>query len=147
MFRAHSIRITTVAALGVLLLLWGDAWGERELKTGAAEALEVQVLDAQVPPSQEERDEVRYRMKVLSVLRSSPSGVKPGDTIAVRAHASSEAALAPGWMGIAYLNPDPKASGAEASRQFIAADSDSFEENPPGPPSLRYTREGEGGAQ
>jgi hypothetical protein len=101
MFRAHSIRIATVAALGVLLVLWGDARAERELKAGAGEALEVQVLQAQVPPDQGERSEVLYRMKVLSVLRSSPSRVKPGDIIAVRADTPGEAPLAPGqWHSL-----------------------------------------------
>jgi hypothetical protein len=145
MFRAHSIRIATVAALGVLLVLWGDARAERELKAGAGEALEVQVLQAQVPSDQGERSEVLYRMKVLSVLRSSPSRVKPGDIIAVRADTPSEAPLAPGWIGVAYLKPDPKASGREARRQFIAAGGDSFKENPPGPPSATYTTPGDGG--
>jgi hypothetical protein len=146
MFLRHSIRIATVVALGVLLVLWGDARAEQGLKAGAAEKLEVQVLEAQVPPDQGERSDVLYRMKVLSVLRSSPSRVKPGDTIAVRADASSNIALAPGWIGVAYLNPDPKASGPEARRQFIAAGGDSFRENPPTPPSATYTRPGEGGA-
>lgn len=145
MFRAHSIRIATVAALGVLLILWGDARAERELKAGAGEALEVQVLEAQVPPDQGERSEVLYRMKVLSVLRSSPSRVKPGETIAVRADTASKAALPVGWIGIAHLSPDPKASGPEARRQFIAG-GDSFQENPPTPPSATYTRPGDGGA-
>jgi len=72
------------------------------------------------------------------VLRSSPSRVNPGDTIVVRSYASSKEALAPGWIGIAYLNPDPKTHGPEARRQFIAADGDSLVENPPAPPSLRY---------
>jgi len=49
MFQVHSIRIATVAALGVLLVLWGDARAVQEPKVGAAEALEVQVLEAQVP--------------------------------------------------------------------------------------------------
>jgi hypothetical protein len=138
MFQVHSIRIATVAALGVLLLLWGDARAVQEPKAGAAETLEVQVLGAQVPSGQGERYEAVYRMEVLSVLRSSPSRVKPGDTIVVRVYALSKEALAPGWIGIAYLNPDPKARGAEARRQFIAADGDSLVENPPGPPSLRY---------
>jgi hypothetical protein len=75
--------------------------------------------------------------------------VQPGDTLAVRSYAPSQEALAPGWIGVAYLNPDPKASGPEARRQFIAADGDSLVANPPGPPALmyRYTREVEGGAQ
>jgi hypothetical protein len=74
MLGAHSIRIATVAALGVLLVLWGDAGAGRGLKTNAGETLEVQVLEAQLPPDQGERSEVLYRMKVLSVLRSSPPG-------------------------------------------------------------------------
>jgi hypothetical protein len=147
MFRVHSIPIAIVAAIGVFLVLWGDVRAERELKTGTAETLEVQVLEAQVPPDQGERSGVLYRMKVLSVLDSSPSRVKPGDTIAVRVDTSSEAALAPGWIGVAYLNPDPKASGPEAHRQFIAAGGDSFKKNPPTPPSVRYTPTVEGGAQ
>jgi hypothetical protein len=147
MFLGHSLRIATVAALGVLLVLWGDAWAGQELKAGAAETLEVQVLEAQVAPDQGERSEVLYRMKVLSVLRSSPSRVKPGDTIGVRADTSSNAALAPGWIGVAYLKPDPKARGPKARRQFIAAGNGSFRENPPTPPSATYTRPGEGRAQ
>jgi hypothetical protein len=147
MFLDHSIRIATVAALGVLLVLWGGARAEQELKAGAGETLEVQVLDTQVPPDQGERSQVLYRMKVLSVLRSSPSRVKPGDTIAVRANTSSNAALARGWIGVAYLKPDPKARGPEARRQFIAAGGGSFRENPPTPPSATYTRPGEGGTQ
>jgi len=147
MFQVHSIRIATVAALGVLLVLWGDARAAQEPKAGAAEALEVQVLEAQMPPGQGERSEVLYRMEVLSVLRSSPSRVKPGDTIVVRSYASSQDALAPGWIGVAYLNPDPKAGGPEARRQFIAADGDSLVANPPGPPALRWTPKVGGGAE
>ena len=47
------------------------------------------------------------------------------------------ACLAPGWIGVAYVNPDPKASGSEARRQFAIAvdgDGDSFVEERPGPP-------------
>jgi hypothetical protein len=58
MSRAHSIRIATVAALGLLLVLWGDARAQREVKAGAAETLEVQVLEAQVPPDQGEQSSV-----------------------------------------------------------------------------------------
>jgi hypothetical protein len=57
----------------------------------------------------------------------------------------SECHWAPGWIGVAYLKPDPKASGREARRQFIAAGGDSFKENPPGPPSATYTTPGDGG--
>ena len=138
MFKVHSIRIAAVATLGVLLVLWGDARAVQEPKAGAAETLEVKVLEAQVPPGQGERYEVLYRMEVLSVLRSSPSQLKPGDTIVVRSYASSKEAIAPGWIGVAYLNPDPKAGGPEARRQFIAADGESLVENTPGPPALRY---------
>ncbi len=149
MYQVDSIRIATVAALGVLLVLWGAARAERELKAGAAEALEVQVQEVQVPAEQGERYEVLYRMEVLSVLRSSPSRVNPGDIIAVRSYGSNKDALVPGWIGVTYLNPDPQASGPEARRRFIAADGDGFEENPPGPPALRYryTPQVEGGNQ
>jgi hypothetical protein len=138
MFKVHSIRIATVATLGVLLVLWGDARAVQDPRSGAAETLEVKVLEAQVPPGQGERYEVLYRMEVLSVLRSSPSRVEPGDTVVVRTYASSKETLAPGWIGVAYVNPDPKAAGPEARRQFIAADGDSLVENTPGPPSFRY---------
>jgi hypothetical protein len=147
MFHVHSIRTATVAALGVLLILWGDTRAAPERTAGAAETLEVQVLKAQVPPGQGERYEV------LSVLHSSPSRVKPGDTIVVRSYVLSKAALdrgvvgpkvpallTPGWIRVAYVNPDPKASGPEARRQFATAiDGNSFVEDRPGPPSLRYT--------
>jgi hypothetical protein len=50
------------------------------------------------------------------------------------------ALLEPGWIGTAYLDPDPQASDADAARQFvIAAHGDSFVEMPPGPPSLEYS--------
>ena len=138
MFQVHSIRIATVAALGVLLVLWGDAQAVQELKAGATEALEVKVLEAQLPPGQGDRPEVLYRMEVLSVLHAT-SRVEPGDTITVRSYALNKETLAPGWIGVAYLNPDPKAGGPEARRQFIADHGDSFEDVPPGPPSLRFT--------
>lgn len=138
MFQVYSIRIATVAALGVLLVLGGNARAVQEPKAGAAETLEVKVLEAQVPPGQGESYEVLYRMEVLSVLRSSPSRVEPGDTVIVRAYASSKEALAPGWIGVAYVNPDRKSGGPGARGQFIAADGDSLVENTPGPPSFRY---------
>ena len=88
-------------------------------------------------------------MEVLSTLRSA-ARVQPGDTIVVRAYARTKEALdrgfvgpkvpallAPGWIGTAYLNPDPEASGPEAARQFvIAAHGDSFELLPPTPHPL-----------
>jgi hypothetical protein len=99
-------------------------------------------------------------MEVISVLRST-SRVKPGDTIVVRSDALSKdalergvvapdvpALLAPGWLGVAYLKPDPKAGGPEARLQFaIAANGASFEDIPPGPPSLRWTEQVEVGAE
>ena len=152
MFQVYSIRVATVAALGVLLLLGGTATARQEHQAGAAAALEVRVLEAQVSPGQGERHEVLYQMEVISVLRAA-SRLEPGETIVVRAYALSQAAqdrglagpkapalLSPGWMGIAYLNPDPEASGPEARRQFtIAANGESFADIPPGPPSLRWT--------
>ncbi|HYN79438.1 MAG TPA: hypothetical protein VES73_16770 [Lamprocystis sp. (in: g-proteobacteria)] len=107
-------------------------------KAGATEALEGQVLEAQVPQGQGERHAVLYRMEVRSVLRST-SRVNPGDTITGRSHALGKEPLAPGWIGVANLNPDPKAGGPEARRQFIATQGDSFEDVPPGPTSLRFT--------
>ncbi|MBK5962571.1 hypothetical protein CCR95_00200 [Thiocystis minor] len=150
MFQVQSIRIATLAALGVLLVLWGDARAEQDRKEDAAAALEVKVLEAQVPREQGDRDEVIYRMEVISVLRSTAQ-VTPGDIIVVRADAVSQeardrgvvgpAVLAPGWLGVAYLNPDPKAGGPEAHQQFtIAANGDSFEDIPPGPPAVKWTQ-------
>lgn len=152
MFQVYSIRVATVAVLGLLMLLGGAAGPGQEHKGDAAAALEVRVLEAQASPGQGERFEVFYRMEVISVLRAT-SRVEPGETIVVRAYALSQepqdggsaglkapALLSPGWMGIAYLNPDPNASGPEAPLQFtIAANGESFADIPPGPPSLRWT--------
>ncbi|QVL51042.1 MAG: hypothetical protein KFB96_11910 [Thiocapsa sp.] len=151
MFQVHSIRIATVAALGVLLVLSGTAPAGQALKESAAAELEVRVLEAQMPTPQGEHSDVLYRMEVISVLRSA-SPVTPGDSITVRSYALSQEArdrgvvgpkiLAPGWLGIAYLNPDPETGGPDSGRQFtIAADGDSFEDIPPGPPSLRWTED------
>jgi hypothetical protein len=151
MFQVHSMRVAAVTALGLLLLLGGTARAGQEHQAGAA-ALEVRVLEAQASPGQGERYEVLYQMEVISVLRAT-SRVEPGETITVRAYALSAEAqarglpepnapalLSPGWMGIAYLNPDPQASGPEARLQFtIAANGESFADIPPGPPSLRWT--------
>ena len=85
---------------------------------------------------------------MLSVLRPSPSRVKPGDSIVLRVYALSKEALdrgvvgpkvpallAPGWIGGAYVYPDPKASGPEVRRHFaIAGEGDNFVEERPGPP-------------
>lgn len=152
MFQVHAMRVAAVAALGVLLLLGGVARAGQGHLAGAAAALEVRVLEAQVSPAEGERYEVLYQMEVISVLRAT-SRVEPGETIVVRAYALSAEAqarglsepsapvlLSPGWMGIAYLNPDPEASGPEARLQFtIAANGESFADIPPGPPSLRWT--------
>jgi hypothetical protein len=157
MLQVNSIRIATVAALGVLLALSVSVRAGQELKEAAAAELEVRVLEVQVPAGQGERSDVLYRMEVISVLRST-SPVRPGDTITVRSYALSQEAmdrgivgpkvLAPGWLGVAYLNPDPEAGGPDAGRQFaIAAGGDSFEDIPPGPPSLRWTEEVEVGTE
>ena len=150
MFQVQSMRIATLAALGVLLVLWGGARAEQERQEDAAVTLEVKVLEVQVTPGQGERDAVLYRLEVISVLRSTAQ-VTPGDTLVVRADALSQEALdrglvgprilAPGWLGVASLNPDPKASGPEAHRQFtMAANGDSFEDLPPGPPAVKWTQ-------
>jgi hypothetical protein len=89
-------------------------------------------------------------MEVISVLRSS-SRVKPGDSIVVRSYALSQDALntggvgpkvlVPGWLGVAYLNPETRAGGPDAGRQFaVAAGDNSFEDIPPGPPAIRWTQ-------
>jgi hypothetical protein len=115
MFQGHSMRIASVVALGVLLHLWGGVLAGQDLKAGAAEALEVRVLQVEMPPEQVQgaRYDVFYRMEVISVVRST-SGVKPGDTIGVRSYALSKdalergpagprapALLAQGWIGVA----------------------------------------------
>jgi hypothetical protein len=139
-----SIRYATIAALGVLAILLGEAGAVPP--PDAAEVLEVRVLDSQVPQGQGERFDVLYRMEVLSVLRSA-SRVQPGETVTVRSYGLGKEALTRGWMGTAYLNRDPKASGPDAGRQFvIATHGDSLVELPPWPPSLTFTREApEGG--
>lgn len=148
MLQVNAIRLAPFAALVLLLVSWGSAQADEALKTDAAAKLEVRVLEAQAPPEQGECTDVLYRMEVISVLRSSVR-VKPGDTILVRSYVLSREALDrglvgpkrldAGWLGVAYLNPDP-AGGAEAGRQFtIAANGDSFEDTPPGPPAIRWT--------
>jgi hypothetical protein len=147
-----------------MLVLWVEARAVpppdavEGLKANAAEVLEVKVLEAQ--QGQGERFEVRYRMEVLSVLRSA-SRVHEGETIRVRSYGLSSEALArgfvgpkvpallaPGWIGTAYLKRDREASGPDANRQFaIAAQGDSFIEPPPAPPSLRWTPGAPAGGQ
>ncbi|MBK1723689.1 hypothetical protein [Thiocystis violacea] len=154
MFRVYSIRIATFAALGVLSVLWSAMAAGQAPRAGAAATLEVKVLEAQVSPDagQGERPEAIYRMEVISVL-SATIRVKPGDIIMVRTQAPSTAAqdkgLRPrGWIGVAYLNPDPKAGGSEAPSRFVAAaNGRSFEDLPPTPPSLKWTEYPRQGAE
>ncbi len=143
----RSIRYATIAALGALAILWGQAGAApppdavEGHKGDAAEVLEVKVLEAQVHQGQGEPFDVLYRMEVLSVVRSA-SRVQPGETVTVRSYGQSKEALEPGWTGTAYLNRDPNASGPGAGHQFVtAADGDSLVELPPGPPSATFTRE------
>ena len=146
MFKLTVIRITTIAALSALSVLWGAVWADQSPTTRVAAKLEVKVLE----PPQQTGYEALYRMEVISVLQSDIR-VKPGDIIRVRSRLAGPEApyqgLKPrGWIGTAHLNPDPKATGPEARFQFVgAANGDSFEELPPTPPSVRwieYPREG-----
>jgi hypothetical protein len=140
-----SIRYATIAALGVLAILWGEAGAVPP--PDAVEVLEVRVLDAQVPQGQGERFDVLYRMEVISVLRST-SRVQPGETVTVRSYGLGKEARERGWIGTAYLNRDPKASGPGAGRQFVtAAHGNSLVDLPPAPPSLTYTRKAPEGGQ
>ena len=139
-----SIRYVTIVALGVLAILWGQA-GAEGLKPDAAEALQVKVLEAQVHQGEGGRFDVLYRMEVLSVFHSTAK-VQPGETVTVRSYGPSKEALERGWIGTAYVNPDPKASGT--GHQFvIAAESGSLVERIPGPPSATFTREVPKGGQ
>jgi len=132
-----SIRYATIATLGVFAIGCGQAGAVPP--PDAAEVLEVKVLEAEVSQGKEEGLSTLYRMEVLSILRS-PSGVKPGEIVTVRAYGPSSEALERGWIGNAYVNPDPEASGS--GRQFVvAADRGSLVELPPGPPSATWTRE------
>lgn len=139
MFTLHSTPIATLAALGVLSILWGGVWAGPASKAGAAAALEVKVLEAQLQTG----DEALYHMEVISVLHSAIR-VKPGDTIRVRSRITRQDAQEPGlkprgWIGTAYLDPDPRATGPDARFQFVgAANGNSFEELPPTPPSVRW---------
>jgi hypothetical protein len=138
-----SIRYAAIAALGIFAVVWGQAGAAPP--PDAAEVLEVKVLDAQANQGQAAGADILYRMEVLSILHSS-SRVKPGEIVTVRSFGSSEETLEQGWIGTAYVNPDPKASGA--GRHFvIAADRDSLVELPPGPPSATWTREVPQGGQ
>ena len=137
MCRTYSIRYATIAALGLLAILWGQAGAAPD----AADVLEVKVLDAQVQQGEGGLFNVSYRMEVLSVIHAA-SRVQPGETITVRAYGQSNQALEQGWMGTAYLNPDRKAAGSGGGRQFVlAAQGEGLVDLPPAPPSLTFTRE------
>ncbi|CRI66854.1 conserved exported hypothetical protein [Thiocapsa sp. KS1] len=151
-------RYTGVAGFALLAILSGKADAVlppdavEGLKADAQAVLEVKVLEVQTAADPAERFDVVYRMEVISVLRST-TRVEPGETIRVRSYGVSQslldrgfvgpkipALLEPGWIGTAYLDPDPQASGNDTGRQFvIAAHGDSFVEMPPGPPSLEYS--------
>ena len=152
------VRYTGLAVFGLLAILAGKVGAVlppdavEGLKANAQAVLEVKVIEAQSAADTGERFDVVYRMEIISVLRSTMR-VEPGETIQVRSYGVSQALLdrgfvgpkipAPlksGWIGTAYLDPDPQASGVDAERQFvIAAHGDSFVELPPGPPSLEYS--------
>ena len=141
----RSIRYVIIAALAVLVILWGQAGAAPP--PDATEVLEVKVLEAQVHQGEGELFDVLYRMEVLSVVRSA-SRVQSGETVTVRSYGQSQEALEQGWIGTSYLNRDPKASGADGERQFaIAAQGESLVELPPGPPSATFTREAPKGGQ
>jgi len=143
MCRTYSIRYATLAALGLLGILWGQAGAAPD----AADVLEVKVLDAQVQQADGERFDVSYRMEVLSVIHAA-SSVQPGETVIVRSDGQRMQALERGWIGTAYLNPDPKAASPGGGRQFVvAAPGESLVDFPPGPPSLTFTQEIQTGGQ
>ncbi|MGB5834153.1 MAG: hypothetical protein WBG92_19505 [Thiohalocapsa sp.] len=133
-----SIRYATIAALGLLAILWGPSGAAPP--PDAAEVLEVKVLETQVQQGEGELFDVFYRMEVLSVIRST-SRVQPGETVTVRSYGQSKQTLEQGWIGTAYINPDAKAAGSGGGHQFvIAAPDESLVELPPGPPSATFTR-------
>jgi hypothetical protein len=132
-----SIRYAAIATLGVLAILCGQAGAAPPSE--AADVLEVKVLDAQVDQGQGEPSNVLYSMEVVSVVRSA-SRVQPGETITVRSYGQGNEVRARGWVGTAYLDPDPKAAGT--GRQFVAAaPGESLVNLPPAPPSFQYTIE------
>jgi len=137
MSATFSIRYVTIGALGLLAILCGQAVAAPP--PDAAEALEVKVLDAQVHQGQGEQQDVLYRMEVLSVLRSA-SRVEPGETVMVRSYGRRKEVLERGWIGTAYLNPDPNATGPGAEHRFVTAvPGQSLVKLPPGPPSATST--------
>jgi hypothetical protein len=133
----RSIRYTTIVLPVVLAILWCGVGAAQP--PGAAEVLEVKVLEAQVDQGEGERFDVLYRMEVLSVVRSA-SGVEAGETVTVRSYGQSKEALARGWVGTAHLIDDPKDAGTGGARQFVVAtESGGLVELPPGPPSATFT--------
>ncbi|MBK1717171.1 hypothetical protein [Thiocystis violacea] len=149
MSSVHAWRIAP-AVFAALLLLCAHAWAQPASKTAAAAALEVRVLEARIRPGAGAREEAIYRMEVISVLRSSVRA-KPGDIILVRAEAAPKEArpgglevsriphrLVPGWIGVAYLNPDSPPNDPAGQARFAVADGAGFEDIPQGPPSATW---------
>lgn len=132
-----SIRYATIAALGMLAILWGQAGAAPPLV--AAQVLEIRVLATQVQQGQGGRYEVLYSMEVLSVLKKT-SRLEPGDIIRVRSYGQSNQVRERGWLGTAYLDPDPNAAGPDAGSQFVVAgQGEGLVDMPPAPPSLKFT--------
>lgn len=129
------IRYAIIAAAVAMVALFGQAGAAPP--ADAAEVLEVKVLEA-VAEGQDGPADVLYHMEVLSIM-SSPSGVEPGDVVTVRMADSGDGVHEPGWIGTAYVIPDPTASGT--GRQFVVEpNSDGLVKAPPAPPSATWTR-------
>jgi len=97
------------------------------------------------PQGQGERFDVLYRMEIISVLRST-SRVQPGETVTVRSYGLGKEARERGWIGTAYLNRDPKASGP--GRRTPVRDRRTRQQlggSPPGAPVPDVHPEGPGG--
>jgi len=137
MSATDPIRYAIIAATVAVVSLFGQAGAAPP--TGAAEVLEVKVLEAAMAEGQDGSGDVLYRMEVLSIM-SSPSGVQPGEVVTVRIADSGDGVQEPGWIGTAYVIPDPTASGT--GRQFVVdPNSDGLVTPPPVPPSATFTRE------
>ncbi|UHD14738.1 hypothetical protein [Thiocapsa bogorovii] len=129
------IRYAIIAAAVAVVALFGQAGAAPP--TDAAEVFEVKVLEA-AANGQDSPAGVLYRMEALSIM-SSPSGVQPGEVVTVRSADSGDGVHEPGWIGTAYVIPDPTASGT--GRQFVVdPNSDGLVTLPPGPPSATWTR-------
>jgi hypothetical protein len=137
MTQTRVVRYTGIVVLGLFAILAAKVGAVlppdavEGLKADARAVLEVKVLEVQTAADPAERFDVVYRMEVISVLRAT-TRVEPGETIRVRFYGVSQALLdrgfvgpkipallEPGWIGTAYLDPDPQASGPE--RQFVIA--------------------------